>query len=76
MWQELPAGRRQRDAIAVAHEELAPQLLLKTPDPRADGGLGEVQPARRDGEAAMRGNLEETAQIFSVHGFTLHRRFR
>ncbi|CCV12250.1 hypothetical protein MESS4_380024 [Mesorhizobium sp. STM 4661] len=67
MRQELPPCRGKRDAIAVANEKPASQLLFQAPDPRADGGLGKVEPVGRDSEAAMGGNLEKAAQIFGVH---------
>src|SRR5882757_6135820 len=77
---KLPSSRGEGDAVTVAHEKLAPQLLLKAADSGADRRLREVQPARRDREAAMCRDFQETAQILSVHAFCpqthCHRKFR
>ena len=56
------AGRRQRHAARVAHEQARAELALQARDLLGDGRLGEGQRRRGIGERAARGDLAEDGE--------------
>ena len=66
------AGRRQRDAARVAHEQPRAELALQARDLLRDGRLGERERRRGIGERAARGDLAEDGEQTCVeHNATL-----
>lgn len=64
---KLFSCRRQRGAGLVADEQLAAEQTLERAQPRADGGLRDVQLLRGPLQAARRGNFEKGASEVDVH---------
>ena len=56
------AGRRERHAARVAHEQARAELALEARDLLGDGRLGEGQRRRGIGERAARGDLAEDGE--------------
>ena len=65
---KLPAGRRQRGAGLVAHEQRAAELLLERVNARADGGLADMETLGRGDEIARGHHRQERPGQFGVHG--------
>jgi len=60
---EQPALGRERDAAGVAVEQARAQRVLQRPDERAEGRLRQMAGPGRAGEAALRGQGQEGAQL-------------
>ena len=67
MGQQARAGRRQRDATAVAVEEGLAQLDLQAAHLAAQRGLRNAQHAGGAGEAAEFGDLHEVFDLLQIH---------
>ena len=64
---EALAGRRQACARLVAHEQLAPQLLLQGADAGADGRLRHVHAFGRHDEAAAGSHFQKGTRLIDIH---------
>ena len=68
---EMPPRQGQLTALALAHEQLPPQLSLQHLDTRAHRRLGDVQAISRQLKAATLGDLKECFHMIDIQGFSL-----
>jgi hypothetical protein len=68
------AGRRQRDAAAVADEELSAELGLHAADLLRQRGLGDAEPVRGRPEVELVGDRHERREESQVDVHARHRR--
>jgi hypothetical protein len=76
MWKKLPSGRSEQNAVVVSNKEALAHLFFQPANPRADGGLGQIELGGRNRKAAMGGDFEKAAQIFRVQCNRPYRYFR
>ena len=61
------AFRRENESTRMAMEQLRVEILLKSPNLPADGGLAQMQALTRMGEAAGLRNRMKYAQFVPIH---------
>jgi hypothetical protein len=66
--EERLAGVGHDHALGAAVQELDPELGLQGPHLQAHRRLGEAEPARRLGEAAVADDRVKAAQLVEIHG--------